>query len=96
FIDWDTAAPGTRLWDVAYALHGFVPLSADPRWNRADAGHRIRVFADAYGLDETQRHELIPLLAARARSMATFLAAEAAARRQPWTQLWNDGHGEVW
>ena len=30
FIDWDTAAPGTRLWDLAYAVHGFVPLSADP------------------------------------------------------------------
>ncbi|WP_410671392.1 phosphotransferase [Amycolatopsis sp. cmx-4-68] len=96
FIDWDTAAPGTRLWDVAYALHGFVPLSADPRWNRADAGHRIRVFADAYGLGETQRHELIPLLAARSRSMATFIATQAAAQRQPWTQLWHDGHGEVW
>jgi Phosphotransferase enzyme family len=22
FIDWDTAAPGTRLWDLAYAMHG--------------------------------------------------------------------------
>ena len=30
FIDWDTAAPGTRLWDLAYAMHGFAPLSADP------------------------------------------------------------------
>src|SRR5262245_42072127 len=27
FIDWDGAAPGTRLWDLAYAAHGFVPLS---------------------------------------------------------------------
>lgn len=30
FIDWDTAAPGSRLWDLAYALHGFVPLRASP------------------------------------------------------------------
>ena len=37
FIDWDLAAPGTRLWDVAYAMHGFVPLSANPRWQRRDA-----------------------------------------------------------
>src|SRR4029079_18666368 len=29
FIDWDCAAPGTRLWDLAYAVHGFVPLSAN-------------------------------------------------------------------
>jgi hypothetical protein len=96
FIDWDTAAPGTRLWDVAYALHGFVPLSAHPEWRRADAGHRMRTFVDAYGLDEIQRRELIPLLAARTRSMHTFLAAQAAVGRQPWTQLWHDGHGEAW
>jgi hypothetical protein len=30
FIDWDTAAPGTRLWDLAYAMHGFAPLSTPP------------------------------------------------------------------
>ncbi|MFI2076838.1 MULTISPECIES: hypothetical protein [Streptomyces] len=30
FIDWDTAGPASRLWDVAYAVHGFIPLSADP------------------------------------------------------------------
>jgi thiamine kinase-like enzyme len=26
FIDWDGAAPGSRLWDLAYAITGFVPL----------------------------------------------------------------------
>lgn len=35
FIDWDMAAPGSRLWDLAYALHGFVPLSANPALQRA-------------------------------------------------------------
>jgi hypothetical protein len=28
FIDWDGAGPGSRLWDLAYAAHGFVPLAA--------------------------------------------------------------------
>lgn len=37
FIDWDTAAPGTRLWDLAYAIRAFVPLSANPAYTRADA-----------------------------------------------------------
>ncbi|RZQ63797.1 phosphotransferase [Amycolatopsis suaedae] len=96
FIDWDTAAPGTRLWDVAYALHGFVPLSADPRWRGRSAGHRVRVFADAYGLDENQRRELLAVLAPRTRSMYTFLATQAAAGRQPWSRLWDDGHGRTW
>jgi hypothetical protein len=96
FIDWDTAAPGTRLWDLAYALHGFVPLSADPQWQRPDAARRMRVILDAYGLDQTQRHQLLALLAPRTQSMADFLAAQAAAGTQPWTRLWQDGHGRAW
>jgi len=96
FIDWDCAAPGTRLWDIAYALHGFVPLSADPRWRRGDAASRVRVFADAYGLDESQRRELVPMLARRAMSMRDFLARQAGARVQPWLSLWETGHATAW
>lgn len=95
FIDWDAAAPGSRLWDIAYALHGFVPLSADPHWRRDDAAHRMRVFVDAYDLDEAERHALIPLLARRTRAMSDFLAAQASLGVQPWTQLWETGHGQV-
>jgi thiamine kinase-like enzyme len=47
FIDWDVAAPGTRLWDLACAMHD-------------------------------------------------FLAEQAARGAQPWTRLWNEGHGDVW
>jgi len=96
FIDWDLAAPGTCLWDVAYAVHGFVPLSASPEWRRHDAGSRLRVFADAYGLDEDQRRELVPMLARRTRAMHRFLAKQAAAGVQPWAGLWATGHGQAW
>jgi Ser/Thr protein kinase RdoA (MazF antagonist) len=96
FIDWDTAAPGTRLWDLAYAMHGFAPLSADPAHQRADAGHRLRVIADAYGLTEQQRLAVIPLLGRRTQAMHDFLAERAARGAQPWAQLWQEGQGDVW
>lgn len=96
FIDWDLAAPGTRLWDVAYAVHGLVPLSASPRWQRRDAGSRVRIFADAYGLDEDQRRELVPMLTRRTRAMHEFLARQAKARVQPWAEMWDNGHGAAW
>ena len=96
FIDWDSAGPGTRLWDLAYAMHGFVPLSADPAVQRADAGGRLRLIADAYGLDEQQRRDIIPLLARRTRSMYDFLAEQAAQGTQPWARLWHEGHGDAW
>ena len=56
FIDWDGAGPGSRLWDLGYAAHGFVPLHAggDP----AVDGPRLRALADGYRLDQEQRAEL--------------------------------------
>jgi hypothetical protein len=86
----------TRLWDLAYALHGFVPLSADPRPQRPDADRRMRILVDAYRLDEAQRRALLGLLATRTRSMADFLTTQATLGSQPWTQLWRDGHERVW
>lgn len=96
FIDWDGAGPGSRLWDVAYAVHGFVPMSAHPDWQRADAGPRLRTFADAYGLDERQRRELAPMLTIRTRAMHDFLRDQAALGVEPWTTHWRTGHGDAW
>ncbi|WP_255953194.1 phosphotransferase [Streptomyces odontomachi] len=96
FIDWDGAAPGTRLGDLAYAAHSFLPLSANPAFRRADAAARLRTFVDAYGLDEAERRRLVPLLGRRTRAMYDFLRTEAAEHRQPWARLWAEGHGDVW
>jgi Ser/Thr protein kinase RdoA (MazF antagonist) len=96
FIDWDGAGPGSRLWDLAYAVKAFVPLSADPAWQRSDAAARVRLLADTYGLDEEQRRRLAPMLARRARAMYDLLTNGHAAGAQPWARLWMDGHGEVW
>jgi hypothetical protein len=96
FIDWDVAAPGTRLWDLAYAIHAFVPLSADPTLRRSDSDRRLRLIADTYGLTEAERHEIVPMLARRTLAMHTFLAEQAAVGAQPWARLWQDGHGDAW
>ncbi|MGI5429243.1 phosphotransferase [Streptomyces sp. CA-179760] len=96
FIDWDAAGPGSRLWDVAYAIHGFVPLSAHPDWQHPGAAARLRVFADAYGLDEADRRRLVPLLGRRTRCMYDFLRDQAALGVQPWARLWSEGHGDAW
>jgi Phosphotransferase enzyme family len=96
FIDWDGAGPGSRLWDLAYAVRAFVPLSADPAWQRADAAARVRVIADAYGLDEAQRRRLAPMLARRSRAMYDLLATGHVNGTHPWVRLWDEGHGEIW
>jgi hypothetical protein len=55
FIDWDSAAPGTRAWDVAFALWHWTPLYPERR--RAEVGaamvtdlpSRVSAFLKAYG-----------------------------------------------
>jgi hypothetical protein len=97
FIDWDGAAPGSRLWDLAWAVLGFVPLSANPTLRSADADLRLRTFVDAYGLnDESERRHLAAMLGPRARSMHKFLADRTAKGIEPWVTLWHQGHGEAW
>jgi hypothetical protein len=54
-IDWDFAAPGTRLWDVAYAVWRWAPVYGDWKCrivgsDMPDYGRRARLFCDAYGL----------------------------------------------
>ncbi len=56
FIDWDSAAPGTRSWDLAFALWHWVPLYPVERRQEVGADHvtdlpaRARRFLRAYGL----------------------------------------------
>src|SRR5262249_22102668 len=54
FIDWDIAAPGRRIHDVAHVCWqylGLGPSVADAR----DAARRIRLIGDAYGLADRGR-----------------------------------------
>jgi len=93
-IDWDNAGPGSRLWDLAYAAHGFVPLA--PETPTHEAGWRLAALADGYGLDEQGRLDLAAMLVRRIRSMYELLERGHRAREDPWARLWREGHGAVW
>jgi Ser/Thr protein kinase RdoA (MazF antagonist) len=94
FIDWDGAGPGSRLWDLAYAVKGFVPLEdgGDP----AADGPRLRALADGYELTVSQREQLPPLIEAHTRGMADLLEHGARTGTQPWARLHAEGHGTYW
>jgi len=94
FIDFDAAGPGSRLWDLAYAAHGFVPLS--PPTPVAVAAERLAALADGYGLDEAGRHGLADRLVPRIRGMYDLLRAGHRTGTQPWGRLWSEGHGRTW
>jgi hypothetical protein len=56
FIDWDIAAPGKRVHDVAHVCWQYIDLGPQVR-DTATAARLVRVIADAYGL--TDRSALI-------------------------------------
>ncbi len=94
FIDWDNAGPGSRLWDLSYAAHGFIPLQ--PGTEPQEAGRRLSALADSYGLEQADRQRLAGILVRRILSMYDLLAHGHRAQEQPWSRLWDEGHGEVW
>lgn len=94
FIDWDNAGPGSRLWDLAYAAHGFAPLR--PRVRVAAAAARLVALADGYRLDEAGRQRLGDLLVERIVGMHDLLCDGHRSGTQPWARLWAAGHGDVW
>ena len=94
FIDWDGAAPGTRMGDLGYAAHGFVPLHSggDPDTD----GRRLLALADGYGCDLEQRARLPRAALHRVRAMFELLEEGARTRAQPWARLHAEGHADHW
>ena len=58
FIDWELAGPRPPLYDFAYAAINFTPLRPDQFCRMVgfdeppDRGRRLRLFCDAYGLED--------------------------------------------
>ncbi|MGK5640706.1 phosphotransferase [Streptomyces sp. URMC 126] len=82
FIDFDTAHPGPRVRDVAYAAYRFVPLTdpgnADFTLPVEEQARRLRLFADAYGLDDDDRAALADTARDRLEGLVHHMRKQAA------------------
>jgi hypothetical protein len=94
FIDWDNAAPGTRLWDLAWAAISFPPV--EPGCNLLTAATKIRAIVDGYDLRLSQYPRLLQLMVRRSRAASDLLIEGARTGRQPWARLYAEGHDEYW
>lgn len=96
-IDFDMARPTTRLFDVVTTLRRWAPL-ADPAdrpaslWN-ADAGARIRLFCDAYGLTALERSRVLPIARLRFERSYDGMRERARVLGGGWARMWQDGVG---
>lgn len=83
-IDFDLAAPGRPLWDVAMTARYWVPM-LDPESAAAlypggalDAPRRLRVLADSYGLRAPDRAALPDVIEQATEACRAFVAARVA------------------
>jgi hypothetical protein len=97
-IDWDLAAPGPAIVDVAHAVRRFVPLYPDAAcaqlgWTDGppDRPARLRVFAEAYGLARADRARLLDAVLRRERSDLERARSRSTAEGGAWLELWTYG-----
>jgi len=94
-IDFDFAGPGPRIWDIAYAVYRFVPLSWAPDiralgLTEASMQTRLRLFCDAYGLNN--RDELLPMVERRLEALCEILVTGAAEGKPAYRKMVEEGH----
>lgn len=91
-IDFDTAGPGPRIWDLAYAAYRFVPLHEEPRWFLSEQARRLRLFCEEYGLQE--RAGLVGTIERRVGAIRDLILDRAAAGDTVFQRHLAEGHAE--
>jgi Phosphotransferase enzyme family len=98
-VDWDLAAPGPRLWDVAWAVYRYVPLFDDDTCRRLEIQipareQRLRLFCDCYGLDD--RSALLTTVCARLDALIASAREWGEAGQPGWRDVWQTTRGAQW
>jgi thiamine kinase-like enzyme len=95
-IDFDTAHPGPRKWDIAYALYRFAPFTSkeneDGFGDIEDQILRARLFCQVYGLTEGDRAEIADLMIERLQALIDFLIKSAHEGNKKYELNFQAGH----
>lgn len=101
-IDFDLAAPGRPLWDVAMAARYWVPM-LDPVSASAlypaglDAPARLRILADSYGLTSRERDGLPGVIEQATQTCRNFVADRVSEGEPVYVRVLADRGGwERW
>ncbi|MFF1539451.1 phosphotransferase [Microbacterium sp. NPDC058269] len=94
FIDWDAAAPSTRLWDLAYAAQAFA--LSDGERAPEHAAVDLAALVDGYGADGPMRRDLPRAMEERTAAMLALLEGAHATGDEPWASMYASGHGDHW
>jgi Ser/Thr protein kinase RdoA (MazF antagonist) len=97
-IDFDLAAPGRPLWDVAIAARNWCPLTAPSTRFRypedLDAIVHLRHFAHGYGVATREASLLVDLIFLSRQRALAHIRDEVAAGTRIWVEEWTKTDGE--
>jgi GNAT superfamily N-acetyltransferase len=95
-IDFDTASPGPRIWDIAYALYRFAPFSnpqnTDGFGTLEEQISRARLFCEAYGLPQENRSGITDLMIERLENLLDFMTKSAQEGNKKFELTLQQGH----
>lgn len=94
FIDWDSAAPSTRLWDLAYSAQAFTLSNA--AIPPVEAAQSLVAFVDGYGAKASLRKSMPKTISRRTQAMYDLLRTSHDLGREPWSTMFVSGHGDHW
>ncbi|WP_409250574.1 phosphotransferase [Bacillus sp. SCS-153A] len=104
-IDFDLAAPGPRLWDIAYTLYTCVPLSRLYHTETGDAVYynsvkdsdrimkRVVLFFESYGAEKPIEGWL-EMVVQRLEGLCQFMKRKASEGDQAFQKMVEEGHFE--
>jgi hypothetical protein len=97
-LDFDFAAPGRPLYDLAQFARMCAPIDDDVNagrlgWAPADRAVRLRVVADAYGLDASGRSELLEILTTSIERGGAFVRRRVEAGDPNFVAMWQEMGG---
>jgi len=95
WIDFDTACPGPRLWDLAYAAYTFVPLYTEGHDlpDDLDRAARLTRFAETAAVE---RGELLAMIDCRLSTHITWLEDGAASGDPARVRMRAEGHAAMY
>ena|SRR5436305_2165143 len=100
-LDWEFAAPGRSVYDLAQMARICVPVTDDVSaarlgWTRPDKPARLRLVCDSYELDSAGRAELLPAVDDAINAHGQLVRRRVDAGDPNFVALWNAVGGIEW
>ncbi|CZF81884.1 Homoserine kinase [Grimontia celer] len=94
-IDFDTAHPAPRMWDLAYAVYCWAPFKThefDKMGTLDEQIARAVIFCKAYGMTKEEISGLPDVMIERLEALVSFMRKEAEEGNEAFQQNLEDGH----